>query len=105
MLIYSSLNSYNNQLDNDNSLSSIAITFSLSLAAAAVIGFVVYRYTKKGKLLIMKVINPSKSFFKVVAELPDDRKKLRNLDCTKLRKGSFIQTRYQHAAERRLAIF
>eukprot|EP00112_Aurelia_sp_Birch-Aquarium-sp1_P021255 Seg5674.1 transcript_id=Seg5674.1/GoldUCD/mRNA.D3Y31 product="Mitochondrial Rho GTPase 1-A" protein_id=Seg5674.1/GoldUCD/D3Y31 len=38
---------YNNQLDNDNSLSSIAITFSLSLAAAAVIGFVVYRYTKK----------------------------------------------------------
>ena len=51
--LFFSLDSYNNQLDSDNSLSSIAITFSLSLAAAAVIGFVVYRYTKKGEFIML----------------------------------------------------
>ena len=40
---------YNNAFDDDNSFSSIAMTFGLSLAAALTLGFIVYKYTKKGK--------------------------------------------------------
>lgn len=43
--------SYSSQLDRESSLSSIAVTFGLSLAAALILGVVVYRYTKRGNLL------------------------------------------------------
>lgn len=38
---------YNSEIDSDNSLSSLAVTFGLSLAASLVLGYVIYRYTKK----------------------------------------------------------
>jgi len=38
---------YSNQLSQENSFSSIAITFGLSFAAAIILGVVIYRYTKK----------------------------------------------------------
>eukprot|EP00794_Sanderia_malayensis_P009117 gene9117-10090_t len=48
---------YDSEVDNENSLMSLAITFGLTATVAALLGFIIYRYTKKAIMVRVNVLN------------------------------------------------